>query len=68
MSEKPGWWDTKAHVADYAGIIGSWKPAAAAYREEHQPKVLKYGEGDRHSMDLFEAGSDQAPLLFIIVF
>lgn len=65
MNETPEWWDTKAHVPDYAEIIGSWKPSAATYREKHPPEVLKYGEGERHTMDLFDTGTGRSPLLFI---
>lgn len=65
MNKVPEWWDTKAHIPDYPEIVGSWKPAAAAYREENPPEVLAYGEGKRHTMDLFGASHVRSPLLFI---
>jgi arylformamidase len=65
MSETPEWWDTRAFAPDHREVIGSWKPASAAYYKEHPPEVLKYGEGDRHTMDLFDAGHGRSPMLFI---
>lgn len=66
MKETPEWWDTRALVPDYREIIvGGWKPAAAAYRRENPPEELRYGEGERHVMDVFGADSRRAPLLFM---
>lgn len=65
MSEKPEWYDTRAFAPDHREVIGSWEPASAAYCEEHPPEVLNYGEGERHTMDLFDAGQGRPPMLFI---
>ncbi len=66
MSEKIDWWDTRRLVPNYREImVDGWKPSAAAYRAQHPPEVLRYGEGERHTIDLFGTGTDLAPMLFI---
>ncbi len=68
MSENPQWWDTRALIPDYRDIMvgeRGWKPKAAAYREQHPPRELRYGQGERHTLDLFDTGTDLPPLLFI---
>ncbi len=66
MSETPEWWDTRKLIPNYREImVDGWKPSAADYRKQHAPKVLHYGEGERHTIDLFETREGHAPLLFI---
>src|SRR6185436_2185982 len=49
---------------DSAEIIAGWVRDAEAYREAHAPRVLRYGDGERHTIDLFEAGGG-ATVVFI---
>src|SRR5690606_35399747 len=48
-------YNNRARVPDSAEIIASWGRDAAAYRETKAPRVLRYGDGERHAMDFFEA-------------
>lgn len=49
-------YNNRARVPDSAAIIASWAEEAAAYREIKAPRVVAYGEGERHAFDFFEAG------------
>jgi arylformamidase len=49
-------YNNRARVPDSAAIIASWARDAAAYREIKPPRVIAYGEGERHTFDLFDAG------------
>lgn len=49
-------YNNRARVPDSAEIIASWGRDAAAYRKERAPRVIRYGDGERHELDLFEAG------------
>ncbi len=53
-------YNNRARVPDSAEIIASWGRDAAAYRETKAPRVLRYGDGERHTMDCFEAGGGPA--------
>jgi arylformamidase len=50
-------YNNRARVPEHPAIIAGWARDSAAYREVKQPRVIRYGEGERHTMDLFEAGS-----------
>lgn len=50
-------YNNRARVPDSAAIIASWARDAAAYREIKPPRVIAYGEGERHKFDFFEAGN-----------
>ncbi len=66
MSEKIDWWDTRRLVPNYREImVDHWKPSADAYRAKHPPEVLRYGQGERHTIDLFDTETDLSPMLFI---
>lgn len=65
-SNKPEWWDTRAHVADFREIIvDGWKPSAAAYRKQNPPLALTYGTSVRQTLDLFGEDLGENPHLFI---
>lgn len=57
-------YNNRARVPEHPGIIESWARDSAAYREAHPPRVIRYGEGERHTFDLFEAGAGPA-LMYI---
>lgn len=49
-------YNNRARVPDSAAIIASWAADAEAYRAIKAPRVVPYGEGERHAFDFFEAG------------
>lgn len=49
-------YNNRARVPESAAIIASWARDAASYREIKPPREARYGEGERHTMDVFEAG------------
>lgn len=50
-------YNNRARVPEHPAIIASWASDAAAYRHAHPPRVIRYGDGERHTLDLFEAGA-----------
>jgi arylformamidase len=50
-------YNNRARVPEHAEIMASWVRDAAAYREAKPPRVIRYGDGARHTLDLFEAGA-----------
>ena len=59
-------YNNRARVPENPAIIAGWARDAAAYRAAHPPLVLRYGDGARHTIDVF-AGHDQhaATVMFI---
>jgi arylformamidase len=57
-------YNNRARVPDSAAIIASWARDAAAYREIKPPRVIPYGDGERHTIDLFDAG--EGPVVMYI--
>jgi arylformamidase len=53
-------YNNRARVPENPGIIAGWASDSAAYRETKLPRVVRYGEGERHTFDLFEAGDGPA--------
>lgn len=49
-------YNNRARVPEHTAIMASWAKDSAAYRETKAPRVIPYGDGERHTMDLFEAG------------
>lgn len=49
-------YNNRARVPENPAIIAGWAQASAAYRDAHAPRLLRYGEGERHVMDVFAAG------------
>jgi arylformamidase len=45
--------------------MAGWARDAAAYREQHAPRVARYGAGARHTIDFF-AGDGQGPIVVFI--
>ena len=50
-------YNNRARVPEHPAIIASWARESAAYREAKPPRVIRYGDGERHTLDLFEAGA-----------
>ena len=53
-------YNNRARVPENPGIIKSWAEDSAAYRAEKTPREVRYGDGARHTFDLFEAGDGPA--------
>jgi arylformamidase len=58
-------YNNRARVPEHPGLMAGWVRDAAAYRDAYPPRVLRYGSGDRHRIDLF-AGSGDGPLVVFI--
>jgi arylformamidase len=50
-------YNNRLRVPEHVEIMGGWVRDAAAYREIKPPRLIRYGDGERHTLDLFEAGS-----------
>ncbi len=50
-------YNNRARVPEHPGIIAGWARDAAAYREAKPPRAIRYGDGERHTLDLFETGA-----------
>jgi arylformamidase len=57
-------YNNRARVPEHPAIIAGWARDAEAWRAARPPRLLRYGDGDRNVIDMFEAGAGPA-LLFI---
>ncbi|MGD9814760.1 MAG: alpha/beta hydrolase [Hyphomonadaceae bacterium] len=57
-------YNNRARVPEHPAIMAGWARDAAAYREARPPRVVRYGDGERHAFDLFDAGAGPA-VMFI---
>ncbi len=53
-------YNNRARVPENPGIMAGWASDSAAYRAQKPPRVVRYGDGERHNFDLFEAGDGPA--------
>jgi arylformamidase len=53
-------YNNRARVPENPGIMAGWASDSAAYRETNPPRVLRYGDAERHVIDLFEASDGPA--------
>jgi len=53
-------YNNRARVPENPGIIKSWAEDSAAYRAQKPPREVRYGDGARHTFDLFAAGDGPA--------
>ena len=58
-------YNNRARVPENPALMAGWARDAAAYREEHAPRVMRYGPGIRHTIDFF-AGDGQGPIVVFI--
>jgi len=49
-------YNNRARVPEHPPIMAGWVKDAAEYRAQHPPRVLRYGPGERHRIDLFPGG------------
>jgi arylformamidase len=62
-------YNNRARVPENPALMAGWARDAAAYREMHAPRVIRYGSGPRQSIDFFAGeGQDEgkAPLVVFI--
>jgi arylformamidase len=57
-------YNNRARVPEHPAIIASWAAESKAYRNINAPRVIEYGEGERNTLDLFDAGDGPA-VMFI---
>jgi len=55
-------YNNRARVPEHPVIIASWAADSTAYREAKPPRLVRYGDGERHTFDLFEAGAGPAAM------
>jgi arylformamidase len=58
-------YNNRARVPEHPALMAGWVKDAAAYREKNPPRLLRYGSGERHRIDLF-AGSSDGPIVVFI--
>jgi arylformamidase len=58
-------YNNRARVPENPALMAGWARDAAAYREQHAPRVMRYGPGARHTIDFF-AGDGQGPIVVYI--
>src|SRR6185312_15765368 len=53
-------YNNRARVPENPGIMKGWADDSAVYRTQKPPREVRYGDGERHTFDLFEAGDGPA--------
>ncbi|MCP4620883.1 MAG: alpha/beta hydrolase [Bradyrhizobium sp.] len=58
-------YNNRARVPEHPALMAGWVKDAADYREQHPPRLLRYGPGERNRIDLFAGNSDGPLVVFI---
>jgi len=58
-------YNNRARVPEHPAVMTGWVKDAADYRARHPPRVLRYGSGERHRIDLFAGNGDGPVVVFI---
>lgn len=58
-------YNNRARVPEHPHLMAGWVRDAAAYRETHPPRLLRYGPSERNRIDLFP-GAGAGPLVVFI--
>jgi len=58
-------YNNRARVPENPAIIAGWARDALAYRAAHPGRVIPYGPGERHRIDLFSGNGEGAIVVFI---
>lgn len=58
-------YNNRARVPEHPAVMAGWVRDAAEYRAQHPPRVLRYGPGERHRIDLFAGGGEGPIVVFI---
>jgi arylformamidase len=57
-------YNNRARVPENPALMAGWASDAAAWRAQQAPRVIAYGSGARHSIDLF--GDGEGPIVVFI--
>ena len=57
-------YNNRARVPEHPAIVARWAAESKAYRTTNPPRVIEYSDGERNTLDLFEAGAGPA-VMFI---
>jgi arylformamidase len=58
-------YNNRARVPENPALIAGWAADAAAYREHHPPRAIRYGPGVRNTIDFFAGDRDGPTVVFI---
>jgi arylformamidase len=58
-------YNNRARVPQHAALMAGWARDALAYRERHAPRAIRYGPGERHTIDYFAATDEGSIVVFI---
>jgi arylformamidase len=58
-------YNNRARVPENPALMAGWARDAAAYRDRHAPRVIRYGPGERNVIDFF-AGDRGGPIVVFI--
>jgi arylformamidase len=58
-------YNNRVRVPENPAIMAGWARDAAAYRARHAPRVVRYGPGARHVIDLFASDQESPIVVFI---
>ena len=58
-------YNNRARVPENPAIMAGWARDAAAWRELHAPRSIRYGAGVRNTIDLFP-GDNNGPIVVFI--
>jgi arylformamidase len=58
-------YNNRARVPENPSIIAGWKRDAAAYRDRHAQRTIRYGPAPRNTIDFFSADHESPIVVFI---
>ena len=58
-------YNNRARVPDHPAVMAMWRETAGAARAARPPVEIAYGQGERETMDLFDAGPDAPVAVFL---
>jgi arylformamidase len=58
-------YNNRARVPESPALMAGWAKDAAAWRERHAPRIIRYGPGTRNSIDFFPGDHDGPIVVFI---
>lgn len=58
-------YNNRARVPENPVLMAGWARDAAAYREQHAPRLMSYGDGARNTIDFFPGDRDGPIVVFI---
>lgn len=58
-------YDNRSRVPEHPALFAAWAEESAAWRAEHPPLDLVYGDGEREHIDLFEVAGGGPAVLYI---